>query len=141
MRIGVCTDEQVQKRMSKKKSRKLAGNDLHTHEKQARSVGSALQVDDGQVEVQWTYHHCLGGMPWPWWSCSRGRPASTKDRMDTSTCMSTTRLEECTQTEDNPFFLLLTLLVDLCLLAGGPPPGPSSLSTSPLPASKLDVNE
>ena len=57
--------------------------------------------------------------------------------MDTSACMSTTRLEECTLAEDNPFFLLLTLLVDLCLLAGGP----SSLSTSPLPASKLDVNE
>jgi len=25
--------------------------------------------------------------------------------MDTSACMSTTRLEECTQAEDNPFFV------------------------------------
>jgi hypothetical protein len=36
----------------------------YTHnEKQARLVDCALQVHDAQVEVQWTYHHCLGGMP------------------------------------------------------------------------------
>ena len=41
------------KKKAKKKKSQYAGSDLHTHnEKQARSVGSPLLVDDGQVEVQ-----------------------------------------------------------------------------------------
>jgi len=51
MSIGAKKDEQ--KKNAKKKKPQYAGSDLHTHnEKQARSVGSPLLVDDGQVEVQ-----------------------------------------------------------------------------------------
>ena len=123
---GAKKMSEVQKKKKKSNVSQAAGSDLYTM-KRAWLVGCTLQVHDVQVEVQWTYHHCLGGMPWPWWSCSRGRLASTKHRMDTSACMSTTRLEECTLAEDNPFFFCWLPCSSTCVdlragLPRAPPP-------------------